>query len=619
MSRSDKQHLSLHRMWMKTGLLFLAVLLGSSTVVALSETARHGRLVNEAVQQAASQGQLIQRQINQGLSAVYAIAALVRQGNGQVSDFARIANDLLHVHESLDSLQLAPDAVVRQIIPLKGNEKAIGHNLLTDPNRATEVRQTIETQRLTLAGPFTLVQGGHAIVGRLPIFLDDPEAPGGVRFWGLSMALIKIDKLIRNSALERLAESGYHYELWRVHPDRQEREIIARSSPDALVHPHDFFFEVPNGRWVLSVAPRNGWINLPLLIGKGVAAVVASALSALLGYTLFKQPLVLRRMVRERTQELGAANEALQRNNDNLHRSEQKFRSFVEMASDTIYTLDLQGRFQYVSPACKDMLGNDPTIWLGHNFSELLYPEDLPAFCTFFRRVIDERSRQGGVEYRVRHADGDWRWHTSNAAPLVNAENEVIGMLGIGRDISKRKANEARIFRLAHFDSLTDLPNRSLFSDRLQQALQMAQRNHEKVTLMCVDLDHFKPINDTWGHAVGDEVLKQAAQRMVGCVRASDTVGRIGGDEFVVLLPESHNAEEILRVAEKIRASLAEDFMVGELRLSISSCIGVAIYPEHGSDPTSLARSADRAMYVAKESGRNRVCVFGKEPEAATS
>ena len=186
-------------------------------------------------------------------------------------------------------------------------------------------------------------------------------------------------------------------------------------------------------------------------------------------------------------------------------------------------------------------------------------------------------------------------------------------MIGIGRDISKRKANEARIFRLAHFDSLTDLPNRSLFSDRLQQALQMAQRNHEQVTLMCVDLDRFKPINDTWGHAVGDEVLKQVAQRMVSCVRASDTVGRIGGDEFVVLLPESHNAEEILRVAEKIRASLAEDFIVGDLRLSISSCIGVAIYPEHGSDPTTLARSADQAMYVAKETGRNRVCVFGQD------
>ena len=128
---------------------------------------------------------------------------------------------------------------------------------------------------------------------------------------------------------------------------------------------------------------------------------------------------------------------------------------------------------------------------------------------------------------------------------------------------------------------------------------------------MCVDLDRFKPINDTWGHAVGDEVLKLVAQRMVGCVRASDTVGRTGGDEFIVLLPEAHNSDEILRVAEKIRQALEEDFIVGELRLSISACIGVAIYPEHGDDPTTLARSADQAMYVAKESGRNKVCVYG--------
>ena len=613
MSRSDKPPLSLRRMWVKTGLLFFTVLLVSGTVVGLSEVVRHERLSNEAIRLAADQGQLIQRQINQGLSAVYAIAALVRQGNGQVSDFERVASSLLRVHESLDSLQLAPDAVVRQIVPLKGNEKAIGHDLLGDAARSTEVRQAIETQKLTLAGPFELVQGGYAIVGRLPVFLDDPNANDSQRFWGLTIGLIRVDKLIHTSALERLPANGYHYELWREHPDSHEREIFARSSSSALIQPHDFGFNIPNGHWILSIAPRSGWVSTPVLVGKVVAAAAVSVLLALLGYAIFKQPLVLRRMVKERTRELAAANEALQRSNDSLHRSEQKFRSFVETASDTIYTLDTQGRFQYVSPACKVMLGSDPEAWLGRSFADLLHPDDLPAFCAFFQRVLEERTRQSGVEYRARHIDGDWRWNTSNAAPLLNQENELVGMIGIGRDISKRKANEARIFRLAHFDSLTDLPNRSLFSDRLQQALQMAQRNHEQVTLMCVDLDRFKPINDTWGHAVGDEVLKQVAQRMVSCVRASDTVGRIGGDEFVVLLPESHNAEEILRVAEKIRASLAEDFIVGDLRLSISSCIGVAIYPEHGSDPTTLARSADQAMYVAKETGRNRVCVFGQD------
>ncbi len=599
------------RIWAKTCLLFFTTLLLGGTVVGLSEAVRHERLHGEIIRLSAEQGLLIQRQINQGLSAVFAIAALVRQGNGKINDFEGVASSLLPFHDSLDSLQLAPGGIVRNSVPLVGREKVIGHNLLEDGARAAEARLAMTSKKLTLAGPYPLRQGGLGVVGRLPIFLDDPEAADGQRFWGFSSALIRIDKLLQAASLDRLVKIGYDYELWRTHPGTLERDVFARSAQQPLSHAHDFDFDVPNGRWVLSIGPRNGWVNTPLLMGKAALAALASLLISLLGYAIFKQPQVLQRMVAERTRELAAANRALQRSNESLHRSEQKFRSFVETASDIIYTLDMSGRFQYISPAGEAVFGHSPGIWIGRNFTELIHPEDLTAFKAFFQRVLDERNRQTGVEYRIRHADGAWRWHTSNATPLLNQNNQLIGMLGIGRDISKRKANEARIFHLAHFDPLTDLPNRSLFSDRLQHALQLAQRNQERVALMCVDLDRFKPINDTWGHAVGDEVLKLVAQRMVGCVRASDTVGRTGGDEFIVLLPEAHNSDEILRVAEKIRQALEEDFIVGELRLSISACIGVAIYPEHGDDPTTLARSADQAMYVAKESGRNKVCVYG--------
>ena len=603
--------LSLRKVWTRTLLLFVALLLVGAMLVVLSEKVRYERLRNEAIRLSAEQGLLIQRQINQGLSAVHVIAALVRQGGGSITNFKRIAQGLLPFYDGLASLQLAPDAIVRQIVPLKGSEKAIGHNLLADEKRATEARMAIETRKMTLAGPFMLVQGGYGIVGRLPVFLDDPKAVDQQRFWGFAIALIKVDRLLEAATLQNLSAHGYRYELWREHPDTHEREIFARSSPEPLIDAQDFAFEVPNGRWVLSIAPQRGWTDHPLLFGKIALAVILSILFAWTGHAIIRQPMLLHQMVEARTLALTEANERILRN-------EQKFRSLVETASETIYTLDTNGMFCYVSPAGEEMFGAKPESWVGRSFLQLLHPDDIPAFNTFFQQLLTEPVKHSSIEFRIRHTDGSWRWHVTNASPLLDQNNKLTGMLGIGRDISKRKANEARIFHLAHFDSLTDLPNRSLFSDRLQQALQLAHRNHEKVTLMCVDLDYFKPINDTWGHAIGDEVLKQVAQRMVACVRASDTVGRIGGDEFVVLLPESHEPEEILRVAEAIRQSLAETFIVGELRLSISSCIGVATYPEHGSDPTSLSRNADQAMYQAKESGRNRVCVF-QPPDTGTA
>ncbi len=173
---------------------------------------------------------------------------------------------------------------------------------------------------------------------------------------------------------------------------------------------------------------------------------------------------------------------------------------------------------------------------------------------------------------------------------------------------SELRASEHRFKQLAQHDALTGLPNRSLFTDRLHQALAQARRDRAKLAVMYLDLDKFKPVNDTLGHAVGDLLLKEVARRMQGCVRESDTVGRIGGDEFVVLLPHVDNADDALLVAEKIRHALNLPFhLEGGHVASISSSSGVAIYPDHGTDDISLSAASDQAMYVAKECGRNQV------------
>lgn len=175
--------------------------------------------------------------------------------------------------------------------------------------------------------------------------------------------------------------------------------------------------------------------------------------------------------------------------------------------------------------------------------------------------------------------------------------------------MNKAELEEAnlRLKVLSQTDFLTELPNRYLLEDRIKQAISMAVRDAAQFALMIVDLDRFKPINDTYGHAVGDALLREAANRMVACVRESDTVARIGGDEFVVLLPTIEVPQDAEVVAEKIREALNQPFEIGAITITISSCLGIAIYPKHGKDAESLGRAADAFLYRAKESGRNRV------------
>jgi diguanylate cyclase (GGDEF)-like protein len=159
-------------------------------------------------------------------------------------------------------------------------------------------------------------------------------------------------------------------------------------------------------------------------------------------------------------------------------------------------------------------------------------------------------------------------------------------------------------------DRQTDKPgHRALFSDRLQHALAIAKRDGTRFALLYLDLDKFKPVNDTHGHAVGDLLLKDVAQRMTHRVRESDTVARIGGDEFVVILRAIDGDQSVIQVAQSILEALGQPFLIGELSLQISCCIGAAIYPDHGDDELVLSRVADGAMYQAKHSGRNRVCL----------
>ncbi|WP_374247071.1 diguanylate cyclase domain-containing protein [Zoogloea sp.] len=306
---------------------------------------------------------------------------------------------------------------------------------------------------------------------------------------------------------------------------------------------------------------------------------------------------------------------------ERLEASEEKYRLLTETMKDVVWTVDTDSlRFIYVSPSVERLRGYTAEEVLAQPFDASFLPRDADELRALVRQRVrsfldspDNAPRFYTDEVEQPCKDGATVWIEVVTTCCRNPRTGKVELHGVSRDISERRASQARIAYMAEHDMLTDLPNRTLVTDRLRQALSAARRNRHRVGLLYIDLDRFKPVNDAYGHAVGDQLLREAAVRMRMCVRESDTVGRFGGDEFVVLLPHIDTGHDAEVVAEKIRIALGESFLIEGLRLDVSSSIGVAIYPEHGSDDESLLLHADGAMYAAKHGGRNRVTVFGED------
>ncbi len=186
------------------------------------------------------------------------------------------------------------------------------------------------------------------------------------------------------------------------------------------------------------------------------------------------------------------------------------------------------------------------------------------------------------------------------------------------RELTQRKQAEEKLARHAYYDNLTDLPNRRLFQSHLKQALTLARRNQRRLAVLFVDLDHFKTINDSWGHAVGDRLLQSAAKWLKSCLRASDVVARLGGDEFIILLPEIAQAEDATTVAEKLLSALRKPVRIEGREIFTSASIGISLYPDDGAEAEILMKNADQAMYCVKQDGRNNHRLFSRASSPAS-
>jgi diguanylate cyclase (GGDEF)-like protein/PAS domain S-box-containing protein len=294
-----------------------------------------------------------------------------------------------------------------------------------------------------------------------------------------------------------------------------------------------------------------------------------------------------------------------------LKASERRFRSFVENLNDVIYTVDPSGRLSYVSPLWMQRFGLDADSALGRCFDFFLHAEDAASWRSMLDAVISTGVKHDGCEFRLQHADGTWSWNATSAAPVCDEDGQVLYVLGVIHDITQRKRNEQRIRFLAEHDALTGLPNRAHLASRLEDMLDKLPAQGGQLALLFIDLDHFKPVNDQYGHAVGDKLLQAAARRITATLRGSDFVSRIGGDEFIVVLPAASSEQTARIAATKLRDALMQPFTIDGHPLQIGSSIGIALAPHHAQTPEELLQKADAAMYLAKERGRNCSAVWG--------
>jgi diguanylate cyclase (GGDEF)-like protein/PAS domain S-box-containing protein len=273
-------------------------------------------------------------------------------------------------------------------------------------------------------------------------------------------------------------------------------------------------------------------------------------------------------------------------------------------ASNAVFITNRTGTIQWVNEAfqrlsgytANELIGNTPRL-LKSGTHDQTYYEGL------WRTIMSGQSFRS--ETTERRKDGRLYTVHQTITPVRGQDGHISHFISMQEDITEQRAAQARIEHLAHFDALTGLPNRSLFFDRLSQATAMSKRTNEHVALLFLDLDRFKPVNDTYGHAVGDALLKAVAERVLSCVRESDTVARIAGDEFTVILPRIDSRADATVVAEKIVKAVAEPFHLSGRTVTIGASIGVALCPDDARDGQELVKLADAAMYDAKHHGRN--------------
>ncbi len=502
------------------------------------------------------------------------------------AEFDTYAATVLMREPALINLAAAPGLVVRHVYPLEGNEAVLGLDYTAVESQRAAVQRVIRTGSMVVGGPLELVQGGTAFVARSPVFLADES--GARRLWGIVSAPIAVDSVYANTDL---FDPGNGLE-------------IAIRGRDGLGPDGEVFFGDP----AVFANPRT--VTMPVVVGGGSWQIGAYALAdirdgnpALLALraTCLLLALLCMLAVSLRQRALRKENAYEQR----IFRNEQFLREVEAVSRVGGWRLTADGQFSEVSEQFCQIMG----------VTQEREPLSLERLCAHFndesgrllRRLVEralQRSLNFDTELRLLRRDESELWlHIRGEIIRHSAEHkELVGAI---QDITKAKKADSLIEYQANYDALTGLANRTLFRDRLANALAAARRTSTKLAVVFIDLDNFKSVNDNLGHDVGDEVLVEAARRIRSCVREVDTVARYSGDEFIVVIRDVFTESSVWRIVDNIVATVAQSYAVGTHQVYCGASVGIAFFPDDATDGDTLIIKADQAMYEVKKSGRN--------------
>jgi diguanylate cyclase (GGDEF)-like protein/PAS domain S-box-containing protein len=517
---------------------------------------------------------------------------------------------------------------IKYIEPAKDNSPAFGFDITSNPVAAEALYRARDSGRIAATGPLRLVQETEDMVG---IALYNPVyrtafTPTGVEqrrasIIGVVAAIFRMQNLI-DKELSLIKQQILAVRLLDVTEGDEPQLLYTNHDQDSpnLQHQLSESHNIDMGgrQWRLEytatttfIAENTTWgVWVVLTGGLMVTALFGTVLLMLTGRTQSMEEEVL-----ERTAEL--RNEVTQRRD-----AETQLRQVLDGAELGFWDWNYETGKQWVNDRWMEIQGIEQSELKSDisDFIERIHPIDKEKTIATIDQHI-QNDTPYVVEFRMQHQDGHWLWIQA-AGAVVNHDpvsQKPLRLCGTLQDITERKKQEEHILHQAHFDSLTGLPNRFLALDRLSQLINEARRDKKRVAVLFLDLDDFKKINDTLGHDTGDKLLREAASRLQSVVRDTDTVGRLGGDEFIILTGGLSEPSGVQHVADALCNKFTEAFSIDNRELVLTASIGISVYPDDGENQTELLRNADTAMYHSKELGRNTYSYFTDEMNQGVS
>ncbi len=527
--------------------------------------------------------------IAKGVPALFAL-----NPNLSTADYQRAVKHLFDDNNQLRNIASAPDMVIKYMYPMQGNEAAVGLDYRKTPEQFETVDRAIKFNSILVAGPLELKQGGIGIITRFPLFLNNANQEKF--FWGIISAVIDAKKLYQVSGL--------------FDPDLTID--IAIRGKDGLGPQGEVFFgdktlfnqsylstsiNLPIGSWEMIAQPKVGWHAMPdtiwqtrlynLIIVIIIFLLIASYSKAIL----------------------------------NKYQANDKFRQLIEH-SPIAYMLTNENRqITYVNKAFTDTFGYtlddiaSRDVWSEKAFPQKDYRDQvINEWHNYLVKFRSSKEIPDSIEFKITAKDGTKRTALVSLAADYNDQSDYPVVL---YDITESKEYQQSLELMAHYDVLTGLPNRILLSDRYKQAVAHSSRTQTLLAICFLDLDDFKPVNDTYGHDIGDQLLVTIANSITKQIRDEDTIARIGGDEFVLLLGDLGSIAECEQLINRIHNVLIQPHTIDGHKITISASCGVTLYPNDNADLDTLMRHADQAMYQAKLAGKNRYQLFNAVQDKA--